>query len=121
MLRSEWRERSVKEHAACNLCSVIRDHEVTRMQELATEMRRTRFAQWLEQHGALCHFHGMSLLSMVSEEHARIIKRVIRNNQQQLEELLESFAAKARNSEHAGGGVLGRAAEFLVAQRGLTR
>jgi hypothetical protein len=58
---------------------------------------------------------------MVPEEHARIVTKVMRNNQRQLEELLESFAAKARRGEHAGGGVLGRAAEFLVAQRGLTR
>lgn len=120
MLRGVGREESSKGHS-CDVCSTIREHEVTRLRELATEMRRTRFAQWLEQHGTLCHFHGASLQDMVSEEHARIVAKVMRNNQQQLEELLESFAAKARNGEHAGGGVLGRAAEFLVAQRGLTR
>jgi hypothetical protein len=120
MLKGVGREESRK-GPGCGLCSAIREHEVTRLRELATEMRRTRFAQWLEQHGTLCHFHGASLQDMVSEEHARIVAKVMRNNQQQLEELLESFAAKARNGEHAGGGVLGRAAEFLVAQRGLTR
>jgi len=58
---------------------------------------------------------------MVQEEHARLIAKVLGNNQQQLEELLESFATKARSGEHAGGGILGRSVEFLVAQRGLTR
>ena len=120
MLRGVGREKSSNEQG-CGLCSSIREHEVARLRELATEMRRTRFAQWLEQHGTLCHFHAASLQSMVPEEYARIITRVIRNNQQQLEALLASFAAKARSGEHAGGGVLGRAAEFLVAQRGLTR
>jgi hypothetical protein len=119
-LRGVGREKSSNEQG-CGLCSSIREHEVARLRELATEMCRTRFAQWLEQHGTLCHFHAASLQSMVPEEYARIITRVIRNNQQQLEALLASFAAKARSGEHAGGGVLGRAAEFLVAQRGLTR
>ena len=121
MLRRKGRERSWKEHASCDLCSSIREYECSRLRELATEMRRIRFTQWLEQHGTLCCFHGGSLQSMVSEEHAQIITKVIKNNQQQLQELLDAFASKARSGEHAGGGVLGRAAEFLVAQRGLTR
>jgi hypothetical protein len=58
---------------------------------------------------------------MVNDEDARIIAKVMKSSEEQLEELLESFAAKARSGGHAGGGILGRAAEFLVAQRGLTR
>jgi len=121
MLRGEGREKSRKEHASCDLCTSIREHEATRLRELATEMRRTRFSQWLERYGTLCSFHGKSLQFMVSEEHAWIITKVIKNNRQQLEELLEAFASKARSGEHTGGGALGRAAEFLVAQRGLIR
>jgi hypothetical protein len=84
-------------------------------------MQRSRFAEWVEQYGTLCRFHGATLRRTLPEEQAQIIVKVIENNQQQLEELLESFATRARSGEHAGGGILGRAAEFLVAQRGLTR
>jgi hypothetical protein len=121
MLRGESRVEAWKGYAACDLCSSIRLNESDRLREFVREMNRTRFARWLEQYGTLCRFHGTSLHSMVSEEQARIIAKVIKSNQQQLEELLESFAAKARNGGHVGGGILGRAAEFLIAQRGLTR
>ncbi len=37
----------------------------------------------------------------------------------ELEKELEEFLQQAKRGNHAGGGVLGRAAEFLVAQRGI--
>jgi hypothetical protein len=111
-----WNER-----IDCNLCGSIREHEIARLREFVNEMQRGRFAQWMERHGTLCRFHGASLQSMVNDEDARIIAKVMKSSEEQLEELLESFAAKARSGGHAGGGILGRAAEFLVAQRGLTR
>jgi hypothetical protein len=105
----------------CDLCWSIREHEIARLREFAREMQRSKFAEWVERYGTLCRFHGAVLGPMLSEEHAQIIAKVIKNHQQQLEELLDSFAARARSGGHTGGGILGRAAEFLVAQRGLTR
>jgi uncharacterized protein YdhG (YjbR/CyaY superfamily) len=110
-----------KERIDCDLCWSIHEHEIAWLREFAREMQRAKFAEWVGQYGTLCRFHGATLRPMLSEEHAQIIAKVIENNRQQLEELLESFAAKARNGGHSGGGILGRAAEFLVAQRGLTR
>jgi hypothetical protein len=107
--------------AECDLCSSIREHESIRLREFVREMRRTRFNQWLEQYGTLCLFHGTTIRPMLPEEHTQIIAKVMKSNQKQLEELLESFATRAQNGGRTGGGVLGRAAEFLVAQRGLTR
>jgi hypothetical protein len=121
MLRGTSSRENRKQPAECDLCCSIREHEVARLREFAHEMQRSKFVEWVEQFGTLCRFHGATLCRMLPGERAQIIVKVIENNQQQLEELLESFAAKARSGGHAGGGVLGRAAEFLVAQRGLTR
>jgi hypothetical protein len=121
MLRGTNSSEIGREHTDCDLCWSIREHQFTRLQEFAREMQHGKFAEWVEQYGTLCHYHGTALDSMLPPEHARIISNVMDNNRQQLEELLESFAEKARSGCHAGGGILGRAAEFLVAQRGLTR
>jgi hypothetical protein len=37
----------------------------------------------------------------------------------ELQHDLENYAKHAQQGDHAGGGVLGRAAEFLVSQRGI--
>jgi hypothetical protein len=37
----------------------------------------------------------------------------------ELEQQLRVFLQQAKKGEHAGGGILGRAAEYLVAQRGV--
>lgn len=121
MLRGANSSEIGRERMDCDLCWLIREHEFTRLQEFVREMQHGRFAEWVEQYGTLCRYHGTALDSMLPPEHARIISKVMDNNRQQLEELLESFASKARSGGHAGGGILGRAAEFLVAQRGLMR
>ncbi len=121
MLRDASGGEVWKDGIDCDLCWSIREHEIARLREFAREMQRSKFAEWVEHYGTLCRFHGAMLRPMLPEEHAQIIAKVTQNNQQQLEELLESFAVRARSGGHTGGGVLGRAAEFLVAQRGLTR
>jgi len=122
MLRGPSGEQRGKDHINCDLCWAIRAHEMVRLREFAHEMQRRKFAEWFERYGTLCLFHGVTMRPMLPEEHAQIIAKVAENNQHQLEELLASFAAKAQSGGgHAGGGILGRAAEFLVAQRGLTR
>jgi hypothetical protein len=121
MLRGANSEKGQKEHIDCDLCWAIREHEMARLHEFAHEMQRRKFAEWLERFGTLCRFHGAVLRRKLPEEHAQIVAKVTENNQHQLEELLETFAAQAQSGGHAGGGILGRAAEFLVAQRGLTR
>ncbi|MGA7921687.1 MAG: hypothetical protein WCA38_18650 [Candidatus Acidiferrales bacterium] len=37
----------------------------------------------------------------------------------ELEQELQEFLQHAKTGDHTGGGVLGRAAEYLVAQRGI--
>lgn len=105
----------------CDLCNAIRAHEAVRLREFAQEMQRSRFAEWIERYGTVCRFHGAELASMLDADQAELVKKVVENNERELEDVLSAFAAKACRGGHAGGGVLGRVAEFLVAQRGITR
>ena len=120
MLRNTGSEK-IREETDCDLCSSIREHEAVRLREFAHEMQRAKVAEWVAQHGTVCRAHGEMLRSMLREGDAQIIATVMKNNQQDLEELLQLFAEKMRSGGHGGGGILGRTAEFLVAQRGLRR
>jgi hypothetical protein len=105
----------------CDLCNVLRAHEAQRLREFANEMRGTRFADWIEKYGTVCLFHGAELASLLDPEQAELVKKVMKNNERELRDILTIFLTKARQGTHAGAGVLGRVAEFLVAQRGITR
>jgi hypothetical protein len=47
------------------------------------------------------------------------IDEVVERNRSELREELEAFHEQLKHGEHAGGGLLGRVAEFLVGQWGL--
>jgi len=49
----------------------------------------------------------------------KIVERLRIKNKVKLEAELAEFLEQAKKVDHTGGGVLGRAAEFLVAQRGI--
>ena len=105
----------------CDVCTLLREHERTRLQEFAREMRRKVFLEWIEKYGTVCRFHGKQLIAMLPEHEAAVIGSRIAHNGDELKESLRTFMAKIGPGKHAGGGILGRVAEFLVAQRGLTR
>ncbi len=105
----------------CDLCTLLREHELTRLQEFAREMRRKVFLEWIERHGTVCRFHGKQLIAMLPQHEAAVIASLVAHNEDELKESLRIFMAKIGPGKHAGGGILGRVAEFLVAQRGLTR
>ena len=44
---------------------------------------------------------------------------IIERNRVELEQELETFLEQLKHGIHEGGGLLGRAAEFLIGQRGL--
>jgi hypothetical protein len=48
-----------------------------------------------------------------------LIDEVVERNRSELREELEIFHEQLKQGVHAGGGLLGRVAEFLVGQRGL--
>ena len=48
-----------------------------------------------------------------------LVDEIVERNRAELEQELETFLEQLKHGIHEGGGLLGRAAEFLVGQRGL--
>ena len=74
---------------------------------------------WLQQHATFCLRHIHELKNRVPVPLQKIGERLRIKNKVELEAELAEFLEQAKKVDHTGGGVLGRAAEFLVAQRGI--
>ena len=74
---------------------------------------------WLQQHATFCLRHIHELKNRVPATLQKIVEKLRIKNKMELEAELEEFLQQAKKGDHTGGGVLGRAAEFLVAQRGI--
>jgi hypothetical protein len=103
----------------CVMCHRILEEEAARLRELAGQLERALFVQWLRNHGSLCLEHARKLKEYVPLKHQRLLDEVIARNREELRRELITFREQVRKGAHAGGGLLGRAAEFLVGQRGL--
>ncbi len=103
----------------CALCHRVREEEVTRLRELAQQFQRPMFVQWIKTQGSLCLDHAGKLKEFVPLRLQTLIDEVVERNRAELREELEAFHDQLKHGVHAGGGLLGRVAEFLVGQRGL--
>jgi glutathione S-transferase len=103
----------------CALCHRVREQEVTRLRELAQQFERPMFVQWMKTQGSLCLDHAGKLKEFVPLRLRTFIDEVVERNRSELREELEAFHEQLKHGVHAGGGLLGRVAEFLVGQRGL--
>lgn len=108
-------------HVSCDVCRMLREHERARLEEFARAMRQSNFLAWVERFGTVCRVHGQELMAILSEREAAVIASVLARNADELRESLGAFLANLGEGNRGGGGVLGKVAEFLVAQRGLTR
>jgi hypothetical protein len=107
------------EPSRCGIC-VQRDHEESeRLDELAAEMKHRRMLDWFERYGTLCRNHAEKLRKHVPAELRAIVDQIVYRNVVELQEQLSSYREQVREGHRTGGGLLGRAAEFLVGQRGL--
>ena len=100
----------------CALCHRVRDEEVTRLRELAEQFQRPMFAQWMTTQGTLCLDHAGKLKEFFSLRLQTFIGEVVKRNRSELREELAAFHEQLKQGVHAGGGLLGRVAEFLVGQ-----
>jgi hypothetical protein len=103
----------------CSLCHRVREEEAARLRELAQEFQRAMFVQWMKTQGSLCVDHAGKLKECVSSPLRPLIDEIVERNRTELREELEAFQKQLKQGVHAGGGLLGRVAEFLVSQRGL--
>ena len=105
----------------CDWCLTLREFEYEKMAEYACRLKEENFRTWVTQYGTVCLFHGQRLVSTLPISEAGLIQRILARNKEELETQLQNFEARLRRGEKGGGGVLGHVAEFLVAQRGITR
>lgn len=103
----------------CALCRRVLEEEVTRLRELAQKFQGAMFAQWMKMQGTLCLDHARKVKEFVPLRLRTLIDEILERNRAELQQELEAFREQLRHGIHTGGGLLGRAAEFLVGQRGL--
>jgi hypothetical protein len=96
------------------------EEEAARLKEVTKELERNSpTGMWLQQHARFCLRHMHEVKQRVPASLRKVVEELGTRNIVELEAELEEFLQQARHGNHAGGGVLGRAAEFLVAQRGI--
>lgn len=103
----------------CSLCRHVLEEEISRLRELAHKLQSGMFAQWMKTQGTLCIDHAEKLKEFVPIRLRTLVDEIVERNRAELEQELEAFLEQLRHGIHEGGGLLGRAAEFLVGQRGL--
>jgi hypothetical protein len=103
----------------CPLCHRVLGEEVTRVRELAQKLQGTMFAQWMKSQGTLCLEHSRKVKEFVPLRLRTLVGEIVERNRTELEQELETFHEQLKHGIHEGGELLGRAAEFLVGQRGL--
>jgi len=102
----------------CDVCRVVLAEEELRLREFVSCLAQNDVSQWLRGSAALCIPHGLKLRRQVPPVLAARIDAIIENYRRQLAQELQHLRDEPEQ-ERAGWGALGRAAEFLVSQRGL--
>jgi hypothetical protein len=119
-LRAKGRDATSSSPRSCVACGKIHEEEAGRLKEVTKELERNSpTGMWLQQHARFCLRHMHEVKQQVPASLRKVVEELGARNIVELEAELEEFLQQARHGNHAGGGVLGRAAEFLVAQRGI--
>lgn len=103
----------------CGFCQRIPEQEKVQLQDLVNQMRRAMFVQWMKSQGSLCLSHSRKLQEHAPLKMRRLIDEIVERTRSELKQELGDFLEHTKQGDHTGGGILGRAAEFLVSQRGL--
>jgi hypothetical protein len=80
-------------------------------------MQRAIFVRWMKSQGCLCLSHSRKLHDHAQLKMRRLIDEIAERAGTELKQELGDFLEHTKQGDHTGG-ILGRAAEFLVSQRG---
>lgn len=105
----------------CELCVKLLLAEKEKLQEYARNLRKPGFQERFREAGTLCLPHSQKLVGCTPGTFQEDILFVMRRRKTDLRQKLNGLLRKAKAGEPAQAGLLGRVAEFLVAQRGLSR
>jgi hypothetical protein len=107
-----------KGDSGCDICREVLAEEELRVREFVGCLSRTAVSLWLQGAAVLCMPHGAKLRGQAPPVLAARIDTIIESYRQQLAKELEHLRDEPER-DRTGWGALGRAAEFLVSQRGL--
>jgi hypothetical protein len=102
----------------CDICKEVFAEEDLRIREFVSSIARPSVSHWLRTSGVLCIPHGTKLRRQIPIVHTSRVDTIIEHYREQLTQELELLRDEPEQ-DRAGWGALGRAAEFLVSQRGL--
>ncbi len=103
----------------CGVCAQVTQEEHARIEEFSKRLLQPGFRQWLRENGVLCLRHARTLLETVPEDLQGDILVVMKRVASDLIDELKMLVRNAKSGLVVHPGVLGRAAEYLAAQRGL--
>lgn len=118
IVNPSWRAASPLS-TECDLCKKMEEEKERRFQEIAEQLREPKLRSWMHDYGMLCSRHGPEVMTKVPEALQKTIQDLIDRNSGEIVEALEDYLQRIKHGVQGGGGILGRAAEFLVAQRGI--
>jgi hypothetical protein len=110
---------SVNSTPSCIACKNIHAEELSRLKEVTQELKGGSHGPWIKLHAKFCIRHLTELKQWLPLDLQKSIEENALRTASELEKELEEFLQQAKQGNHAGGGVLGRTAEFLVARRGI--
>ena len=108
------------EAAACDICVLLEMEEDRRIREFIGLLNHKLVAQWLRTQPILCVPHGTKLKQGAPQATGLAINSILDKYRGYLVSELRRLHEEYQ-PESANWGVLGHAAEFLIAQRGLRR
>ena len=112
-LKEEWTG------ANCGVCASIAEEEERKLGEFARGLGKPESLLRLQERGGICIPHARKLLDRVTDSVRNEIISALQQRVVELRRELTTLSRSAKAGEAIHPGVLGRAAEFLVANRGL--
>jgi hypothetical protein len=109
------------EPGECDMCRQVRREEEQQVRELATLLNRKSVLDWMRQQGGICFRHAAQLKEKLPIRLQNLAAEVLARTLAELDHELGAFHEKRQRGDRSGFGVLGRAAEILVSQRGVPR
>lgn len=110
---------SAQAHHECSICLRLEQEQILRTQEFVAALGRKSVLEWIAKHGVVCLPHGARLRTEAPTPARNLIDRLLEKRTSELKSALSQLLDDvSHGAQH--GGLLGRVAEHLVAQRGIS-
>lgn len=104
--------------SSCDICLLLHLEEERRIRELVTCLEQRLAVSWLRAQGVICLVHGLKVKNGSSPSSAVLVESAMKRQREKLTKELSDLV-KQYDPNPVKWGTLGRAAEYLAAQRGL--